>query len=428
MVKSAYISCPLSVSEGDLEKVIQKTKEFNLDRVYYYKKGTAYDTEAYDRIIQSHDAFILVLPNFAWAMDYDKMTSGCRRELKIARDAKRKMYLAYKTTSGLVNIYVMEIEHFFHTDADKKLVIKAVKGLSSTSMNFAQEVTEGNRHQKEFAETLAKAHKEMAEPVQSKGGIPSKDIDEIYAGNTVDIDGLPAWANKAAQGWLELMEKRKQSAAQSKVNIQTEENQKYMAKLYNLYEDKLRGKRGYEMPFNDFLDSNHLRTISIAQLNDIIRSCIEGKASIKNGLYETEAEKQLRKTEQLAAAYSREKTLMPGTDFHQKMEKHWEDQIQHWTEQARLMEEHMWNDNLNNGLNEAQLDYAKMLKNGRVPKSTPINEQPLAMLMPKEAERGYIKEDNGRAGVLYTYADGSTHWEWCIPNPDFIDERLVMFF
>lgn len=49
--------------------------------------------------------FVLMLPGNAWEYPIDALPVGCRKELNIAREANKRIYIAYKNKAGEYNIY-----------------------------------------------------------------------------------------------------------------------------------------------------------------------------------------------------------------------------------------------------------------------------------------------------------------------------------
>lgn len=334
MIKQAYISCPLTVPSEDLENVIKRVKSFNLNKVHYYGRGTAYNTEVYDSVIDNSDAFILVLPGLAWAIDYSKLTTGCRREFDRAmQNPNKQLFIAYKMASGIMNIYSATIEYLPQPATTTALpIVSCIKGLSSTSGNFAQEVTKGNEHTKATAPTT-----------------------------------------KPKTSWPDMIQEQAEAYKKEADAIRQAEKLKKFAEAY--------GAKGH------------------------------------SSLYE-QLHGEPKKLE-----YAMPKDPKKWTDLmEQRITEHYEAQVKTWEQQLLQYEQHGLAGNKTRGLDEAKLDYAKMLKNGRIPKSTPINEQPLAAIaIPKETVKGA-----GRDYTIERDADGTWRWEFQI-KLDY-DPRLLLFF
>lgn len=344
MIRQAYISCPLTVPSGDLEAVIMKAKSFNLNKVHYYGRGTAYDTAVYDKVIRESDAFILILPNMAWSIEYSKLTSGCRREFDVAmQNPNMQLFIAYKTSSGSIYIYIYSGQINYN-----KTVTHSISGLSCTAGNFAQEVAKGNTYTKQSEELKEIAKKQMAAPAKAPD---KKSSLKDYFGVGYDWDDMP------------------QEAVPNKPRVNHSDLVRYSGLELSLWE-------------------------------------------YANNLYNSNRS-------------------LPAEDFHAHMEEHIR-KVRQVQKVEKLRQAYHPTDHiskLNSQLSKRGIDYHELLKK-HLEHRTPVQEQPLAMIMPKEAleERGYLKDGPTNVGMVYTTSDGKTHWEWAIPNPYYIDERLVMFF
>lgn len=156
MSKVAYISCPMTVSQAVLDEAIKKVNEFHV-QVYYWPKGSSYDEADYRRLISHVDAFVIILPDVKWKMDYDKMTSGSRKELQHAMACHKPIYLFYKSTDGY-HLYATDIT--VRNSNTNATIIVSISGIPSTKFNFKDNFDTGSS---------------------------SKAIDEMYAGADFDL-------------------------------------------------------------------------------------------------------------------------------------------------------------------------------------------------------------------------------------------------
>lgn len=125
-MKTAYISCPMTIPQYKLDEVIKVVAESGA-YPKWWPKGSSYEEGYYTGLIQHCDAFIVMLPDMVWHRPFHKMTSGSRKELQIAVDAKKPIYLAYKRNEKS-NVYAADV-----TDT-------CITGIASTKFNFRSDM------------------------------------------------------------------------------------------------------------------------------------------------------------------------------------------------------------------------------------------------------------------------------------------------
>src|SRR5688572_22834200 len=128
IMKRAYVSCPMTVSQQTLDKVIAVVSKHAY--AIHWVKGSDYDEKAMKKIITDADAFILILPEVSWMCKYSSMTSGSRKEFLHAVDANVPVFIAYRSSEGM-GIYATEIKK-------NGVNILSVSGIASTRHNFEQ--------------------------------------------------------------------------------------------------------------------------------------------------------------------------------------------------------------------------------------------------------------------------------------------------
>lgn len=393
MIKQTYISCPLSIPSEDLEKVIKLVKGYNLNRVHWYGRSTAYDTEVYDTVIDKSDAFILVLPGMVWSIAVKDLTAGCKREYGRAMiDAKKQLFIAYKRMNGEISIYQAITQDGI------------IRGVTGSVNVFQTAVAEGNRHTKENEEMAAKAPQPT--PAQEKAASKLKDYFGIgddyfedqpiigrydvakYARSDIRIFqyanqlfnsnpkmGRDDYHNKI-DAFAESV-RQQDKAMQLAVAYGSKPSQRYDDYVEKIRKDWIAG-----MEVHEISDKHSLAPSYVSATIDRNRSKIEwGRKVAKDTLsafQEAMIDQSLQKyREELSRYLGINKPSKTGLNYHELLKKHLEHR-------------------------------------------TPAQEQPLAALLPKEGDKvessGYIVE----------HKDGK--WEWEIKNPDYIDERLVIFF
>lgn len=137
-MKTAYISCPMTVDQTVLDEVITLVSNEHVSP-RWWSKGTKYDESVYTAIIKSSDAFIVILPEMAWSCKGDKMTSGSRKELAKAIHFKKPVYVAYKNRNDGLGIYASQVSTSSNHDNVNhisNIAIVEVSGIASTRYNF----------------------------------------------------------------------------------------------------------------------------------------------------------------------------------------------------------------------------------------------------------------------------------------------------
>lgn len=125
---SAYISCPVSVPQKELDKVAEALKGTISGGVCYWLRGSHYT----DKYIQGTDVFVLMLPRNRFAMDIKHLPAGCRTELRKAKNLNKRIYLAYTKSSS-------NTPSFYETNVDIVKDISSVSeitGLPGTTSNL----------------------------------------------------------------------------------------------------------------------------------------------------------------------------------------------------------------------------------------------------------------------------------------------------
>jgi hypothetical protein len=127
-MKSAYISCPMSVSQTILIEVIDLVRDCGTT-ARWWPKGTQYDENYYKKVIvEETDAFIVILPDLKWSYACGKMTSGSHKELSLAIEANKPLFIAYKSRNDGLGIYAAEIMEVSG--------VRTITGIHSTRYNF----------------------------------------------------------------------------------------------------------------------------------------------------------------------------------------------------------------------------------------------------------------------------------------------------
>lgn len=91
-IRKVYVSCPMTVSQTVLDKTMKHLENLGV-AARAWERGTPYKEED---SIKYCDAFIIILPNNDFECFYpDKLPSGTKKELNLAYDLDKEIYLSY---------------------------------------------------------------------------------------------------------------------------------------------------------------------------------------------------------------------------------------------------------------------------------------------------------------------------------------------
>lgn len=175
-MKDVYISCPKTVSQETLDKVIKLVRETGIAPMYW-QKDSPYDPNRFTWIIQQCSAFIIILPGLSWSINAQKMTSGSRKELNVAVNAGIPVYIAYENRGDGLGIYTADVK--IARIVGDTFMVTDISGIASTRYNFRDfMLTFGSVNTKVSIEKLKGVY---------ENNIESKTIDQIYAGADFEI-------------------------------------------------------------------------------------------------------------------------------------------------------------------------------------------------------------------------------------------------
>jgi hypothetical protein len=126
-----HISCPLSISEEDLQKVSVRVNDYQ----HWWTRWERSEPKDYkDSWIEKADAVLFILPNFHWSYKFDDLPHGQQLELKRATDYYNKpLFIAYKVSSTKeLKIYSAEYKD------------RTISGIAGTS-DLIKEFTRGSK-------------------------------------------------------------------------------------------------------------------------------------------------------------------------------------------------------------------------------------------------------------------------------------------
>jgi hypothetical protein len=132
------ISAPMSVPMehlSEVEDLLNERHGIPYGHISFWDRKSAYDQKQFNQA----DAVIVILPNFSFDSTKIKrewyVPIGVHRELQIAEKQGKKIFLAYKTTEGVLQFYAANIFIGLgdqHTDT----VIKGMAGTSGPNGAF----------------------------------------------------------------------------------------------------------------------------------------------------------------------------------------------------------------------------------------------------------------------------------------------------
>lgn len=101
MAKKVYISCPISVSQGVLDKFSFTLGEIPDVLPRFWVRGSKYEQSLFD----NSDAYLFILPNNRFECMSGELPIGLKSELKEAYDSGKKIYIGYIAKDGTYNTY-----------------------------------------------------------------------------------------------------------------------------------------------------------------------------------------------------------------------------------------------------------------------------------------------------------------------------------
>jgi hypothetical protein len=72
----------------------------------WWIRGTPYT----DTALRDADIFVLIPRSYVFDFTMDYMTTGCKKELQLAYELGKPLYMAYRKKSGQLNIYPISLD------------------------------------------------------------------------------------------------------------------------------------------------------------------------------------------------------------------------------------------------------------------------------------------------------------------------------
>lgn len=125
------ISAPMDIPMVHLcevEDLLNENFKIPYSHISFWDRKSAYDQKSFD----SADAVVFILPNFSFDSTKVKLgyeiPIGVRSELNLAIKQEKKIYIAYKTSNGTINIYNVS---YTVGRIPKDYIIKGIPGTSN---------------------------------------------------------------------------------------------------------------------------------------------------------------------------------------------------------------------------------------------------------------------------------------------------------
>ena len=129
------ISAPMDIPMVHLcevEDLLNENFKIPYSHISFWDRKSAYDQKSFD----SADAVVFILPNFSFDSAKVKLgyeiPIGVRSELNLAIKQEKKIYIAYKTASGEINIYNVSYT------VGRIPKDYSIKGIAGTSNEFGE--------------------------------------------------------------------------------------------------------------------------------------------------------------------------------------------------------------------------------------------------------------------------------------------------
>lgn len=129
MKNKIYVSCPMSIGQDKLDSVLVDLRKIGFV-ARAWKRNTPYIEDEY---IPDCDYFVVILPDLKWTYEIDDLPSGTRKELKLAINLKKPIFIAYQTQNHGINIYKATIGEY------------DIEGIASTSHTLTAMFKEAQR-------------------------------------------------------------------------------------------------------------------------------------------------------------------------------------------------------------------------------------------------------------------------------------------
>lgn len=124
-----YVSCPMSIPTENRNKILEYAKKHH-HTVLAWERGTEYTQECVDAI-KNCAGFVVILPNMAFKHYTHTLPAGTRKELMLALDLQKPIYIGYKSHEGYF-VYAAE----YQIDFEKG--IGTIEGVAGSRMNFTE--------------------------------------------------------------------------------------------------------------------------------------------------------------------------------------------------------------------------------------------------------------------------------------------------
>jgi hypothetical protein len=108
MLNSIYISVPITT---DWDTVLEYSRKL---KIAGYQVNVWYRNERYcQSVFDKSDAVLFILPSNKFSASGSDLPTGLKKELSIAYNQHKKMFVGYKTSAGEFNIYDAETNGIF---------------------------------------------------------------------------------------------------------------------------------------------------------------------------------------------------------------------------------------------------------------------------------------------------------------------------
>jgi len=130
---SAPMSIPLE-HLGEVEQLINQKYAIPCSHISYWNRTSAYN----DNEFNNADAVVIILPNFSFDSTKIKrewyVPIGVHRELQESEKQSKKVYIAYKTADGTLNLY----QASYSCGNGGQFHNTKIKGIAGTSNEFGE--------------------------------------------------------------------------------------------------------------------------------------------------------------------------------------------------------------------------------------------------------------------------------------------------
>lgn len=130
MTPNIYISAPITVDWNDVLKVVYRVNSGGFStNITFFERNSQYSPT----LVNNCDIFVFMTPNNTWKFNINTLPSGVRKEYDKAVELGKTIFMAYKVTDGMYNLYYVtrQGDTIQGTPSSSAFIWKVIEKLSS---------------------------------------------------------------------------------------------------------------------------------------------------------------------------------------------------------------------------------------------------------------------------------------------------------